>query len=368
MQERKLLVQFVTPGFVGSSDQRGEWRVPPFKALTRQWWRVLLATHDARKDSKALVKPKRNTEGKRFGHAWLQHEGKHWAMRSPLQMQLSSWAAGDLHSHALGPDPKVNHPEVKHAGGSVGALLYLGYGPLTFKGGTAIKNSPAIPPRAEAEWLWRWRDGGTGPSDKEMEWLVHLIHWFGTVGGRSRNGWGSIQLFNPDGSPVADLDDSKFLSSLSIPIERCLDLEWPHAIGADKKGPLVWTTKGPVNTWQEALKSIAEIKIAFRTPLAPGAGGVAERHLLAYPVTHHSVTAWGNQARLANQLRFKVHRVQGPQGKDRFVALAFHLPHRLPEALLKKLTKKEQDWVANNELRIWRKVHAVLDEKMARLA
>lgn len=302
MQERKLLVQFVTPGFVGSSDQSAEWRVPPFKALARQWWRVLMATYEARKNPEGQVKLRRSAEGTRFGHAWLEHDGKHWAMRSPLTMQLSSWAVGTLDGGRLGPDPQVDHKEVEKAGGRVGALLYLGYGPLTYKGGTSLKNPPAIAPDATAAWLWRWREGGAGPSPKEIQWVAHLIHWFGTVGGRSRNGWGSIQLFNPDGSPIANLDDASFLRSLSIDLERCLDLDWPHAIGADQKGPLVWTTKEAISTWQEAMKSIAELKIAFRTSLQPGTGGVAERHILAYPVTNHKVGAW--ETRLASPTSF----------------------------------------------------------------
>ena len=61
------------------------------------------------------------------------------------------------------------------------------------------------------------------------------------------------------------------------------------------------------------MKELARIKIAFRTQPALSLEGVpkgtfAKRHLLAYPVTQHAVSSsgWGNQGRLANQLRFKV--------------------------------------------------------------
>jgi len=77
------------------------------------------------------------------------------------------------------------------------------------------------------------------------------------------------------------------------------------------------------------MKELARVKIAFRTPLDAG----LDRLLLAYPVTHHTLTEWGNTSRLANQLRFKIHRT----GDVGFQGWAFHLPCGLPEKLLQKL-------------------------------
>lgn len=374
-------MRLVTPAFLGGADQGSEWRTPPIKALLRQWWRIAFAPK-VNFDEDEL----REAEGVLWGHAWLNYahggrEPKTWALRSGVSVALmaipnpldisgreSSLRAGAPVIHPnVQPRPGMR-PGPGDRGAEVGSLLYLGYGPLGTRGQThppALAASPTSPQKARL--ILSWKDSG----DDEGVWLdqvLKLIHLFGCIGGRSRNGFGSIELLGDDNKPIANLDDASFLRSLSIDLERCLDLDWPHAIGADQKGPLVWTTKEAIATWQEAMKSIAELKIAFRTSLQPGTGGVAERHILAYPVTNHRVRAWGNQARLANQLRFKVHRVQGPQGKDRFVALAFHLPHRLPEALASRLSDPERKWVRAHELEIWRKVHAVLDEKMARLA
>jgi hypothetical protein len=122
------------------------------------------------------------------------------------------------------------------------------------------------------------------------------------------------------------------------------------------------------------MQELAETKIAWLATLGysrVGDGDLAPRHLANYPVTHHAVRPWDAHKpplRLANQLRFKVHRVQGKDGKDRFVAIAFHLPHRLPDALWAELSDTQRDWVRENELEVWSNVHAVLDEKMARLA
>lgn len=69
-------------------------------------------------------------------------------------------------------------------------------------------------------------------------------------------------------------------------------------------------------------------------------------------------------ARLANQLRFKVAR--NTQGK--FVALAYHLPCKLPAELLQALSPQEREWIAGKQLEVWRSVHEVLDRQMQRTA
>jgi CRISPR-associated protein Cmr1 len=36
-------VSFNTPAFLGNAEQQAQWRTPPFKAMLRQWWRVVKA-------------------------------------------------------------------------------------------------------------------------------------------------------------------------------------------------------------------------------------------------------------------------------------------------------------------------------------
>lgn len=43
MQELTYKVTFTTPAFLGNAEQSAQWRTPPFKALLRQWWRVVYA-------------------------------------------------------------------------------------------------------------------------------------------------------------------------------------------------------------------------------------------------------------------------------------------------------------------------------------
>jgi CRISPR-associated protein Cmr1 len=86
--------------------------------------------------------------------------------------------------------------------------------------------------------------------------------------------------------------------------------------------------------------------------------------VIAYPVTNHMVGDWGNQARLSNQLRFKI----GKHQNDRLEGIIFHLPCKMPEDLVSRLSsQRDQEFIRTNELAIWQSVHGVLDKEAARL-
>jgi len=158
------------------------------------------------------------------------------------------------------------------------------------------------------------------------------------------------------------------LADLLRPLDQCLRLDWPHAIGNDGKGPLVWltTTTGP---WREVMKELARIKIAFRTQPAlsldsVSGGRFAARHLLAYPVTHHNVSGngWGNQGRLANQMRFKVAKQDG-----QWQGVIVHLPCRLPAEMAAGLPPQQRNNLDGTAHAAWQHVHAVLDQNANRV-
>jgi len=363
MNVLELELAMTTPAFLGGADQSAEWRSPPFKALLRHWWRIAVA-----KDLGCSYEAIRASEGVLFGHAWLKHQGKAWAVKGRVQIRLSDWTPAAR--ERWGRDTRIPHPEVDR-GGQVGAHLYLGYGPLTYaKGETALKTPPAIEPGATASWRIRFPDRVNVDEFTQLdvkpglERALRLIHLFGTIGGRSRNGWGSLVITKPDDLGAECLSETIPEASLR-PFEECLQLEYPHAIGTDEAGPLVWRTAEAFDGASSALDALAKIKIAFRTALDVTRSEVAERHLLAYPVTHHDVRSWGRQSRLANQLRFKVHRAQD-EGRDRFIGIAFHAPHGLPRKLEERLAPADRGWVRSQQFPVWRKVHSVLDAAMLR--
>ncbi len=362
MRTRTIRLEFVTPAFLGGADQSSEWRTPPFKALLRQWWRVWAARKFG-----VGHQGLREIEGVVFGHAALRHNGRPWHVRSAVRLRLRPVRHQTLTSWS--PTKKVHHREVNMpADKMVGSDLYLGYGPLVHKGGTRLKAPPALAPGSSAELTLRHPERlsvdefATVEVAEGLEAALRLIHLFGTVGSRSRNGWGSLRLSEEGRALVPFEKLIETATPYARPLERCLETEWADGIGTDGKGLLVWRTKEAYRDWKEVIHELARVKIAFRTKLEAGKGTIAERHLLAYPVTHHQVNAWGATSRLANQLRFKVHRLED----GRLVGLAVHLPAGLPGELLHRLPQDKQAWVRRQQIVVWRKVHKSLDKEMSR--
>jgi len=345
MIQLQYRLTFLTPAFLGNADQAGQWRTPPIKALLRQWWRVAYASASP----SASVAAMREAEGRLFGHAWPetdrdQRGDKVAARRSQVRLRLSDWSLGALKSWDGLEQRAVDHPEVER--GRVGPHVYLGLGPLIVvdgatvltKGRAAIQSADSVDlllavPTTEAEQLNR---------------ALALIHQFGTLGGRSRNGWGSVRLIPKGGTPALAQDVG---AAFTMPWKEALRHEWPQAIGRSDAGPLIWQTE-PLADWKLAMRRLAEVKIGVRRRFIFSTGRDAprpeERHWLSYPVTHHSVKAWGSNARLPNSLRFKLRLDDA--GKLRGVI--FHMPCLPPPAFQPDRSAIE---------RVWQGVHTHLD-------
>jgi CRISPR-associated protein Cmr1 len=131
-----------------------------------------------------------------------------------------------------------------------------------------------------------------------------------------------------------------------------LTQEWPHAIGEDEKGALIWKTEA-CKSWMEVMRKLAEIKIGYRTALSV-TKSFDERHILALPITKHTPKVL-EKDRVANQMRAKIihHREQ-------YYGFVFHLPCKMPETVSEKFPSARV-LLANQEA-IWRKVHRYLDQ------
>lgn len=323
-------LQLASPAFLGDADQRGAWRTPPLKALIREWWRIAVAP-ELGYDEQAL----RQREASLFGTA--ADDSRSDNQQSRIRLALQDWREGSLKSWAdvnpsdrgkPGADPKVRHPEVDFGGGMIGSQLYLGYGPLQLaKGQPAPKlkdDKPALKDTESNLLKLAFPDIHA----HEIGMAVGLAHWFGTIGGRSRNGWGSLAWQALDDSPTLQALSKEALQQTGCvrPLTRCLDLDWPHAIGNDGKGVLVWQSTQTFAHWREAMKFLAQTKIDFRFALGFTTGEnsprVEPRHVIAYPVTKHHVGQWGRNVRLANTLRFKLHA----EADGTLRALIYHTP------------------------------------------
>jgi len=342
MKKRIYDVSFTTPAFLGDANQKGQWRTPAFKALIRQWWRVVVA-----KDCGYNMAKIREREAALFGCAADENGGG----KSKLRLRLGEWKKGSFNDKLT--DDKVKHPEVKF---KVGSELYLGYGPIGYKKGkgTVVNMQHSIAPDESNQLKVMF------PAHSDIEKAIQLAACLGTLGGRSRNGWGSLQMQGEDIQSMDVLLSGKdCFTNISRPLMDCLKHDWPHAIGTDHDDLLMWKTDD-FDTWKNVIKKLAEVKIAFRTQFVfLSRSDFEDRHLLAYPVTHHSVREWGQQKRIANQIRFKVVKQD-----ERFVGIVFHLPCALHKDLANKLRKPP---TVQEQKDIWEKVHESLDQNLQRI-
>lgn len=359
-------LKFNTPAFLGDAEQNGRWRTPPIKALLRQWWRVAYAAdHNFRADVAAM----RQEEGLLFGHAWLENDifernGRQVttaARKSAVRIRLDKWDEGQSQKNQWPRFATVSHPEVPKP---VASDLYLGYGPVTLprgasptlKANTAIQAdekatlSLAVPTTHKDTELKRLLEDNV-PRIERALWLMDR---YGTLGGRSRNGWGSFALLPlPPGESRGE-GDSEVRRLPLRDWKDCLNLDWPHAIGQDAKGPLIWQT-APHDDWKVLMKTLAVIKIGLRTQfvfpnVAPPHAGIEPRHWLSYPITKHTTRAWDRGARLPNSLRFKVR----PVPDSGLVGVIFHVPHLPPAAFNPHPNRAVIE-------RTWEQVHGLLD-------
>lgn len=389
MERLKFRVEFLTPAFLGSADQSAQWRTPPFKALLRQWWRVAQAAEYGY-DHERL----RETEGMLFGHVFLKAsrrtsealmpsdrrfhdaEAVTWASKSMVQIRLRSWEKGKTSINPNGAWPEGKPTTVSTCEGNrraqVRADVYLGYGPVHAptrqrNNVVGLEHPPAIGVGENAIFELIF------PSDQikfePLMTALRLIQAFGTIGSRSRNGWGSIQL-RSDGDrnlPVGEtmLTELDWMKRVLRPWEDCLQLSWPHAIGARNKKPLVWIGRTKHQNWLKAIEELAQIKVAMRAAAkklrGPGLSGVV---LLGYPAGGaQQVRTLPKNARWASQFRFKV--IADATGGVR--ALAVHVPCTVPEDLRTHMDTRQREWLSAHERDVISTVHRVLDERMSSL-
>lgn len=349
MKKLEYTVQFVTPAFLGNAEQTAQWRTPPFKTMVRQWWRVLNA-HLSEADL-------RSKEAEIFGSA-LNDTG----FQSRVRVRLNNWSIGKMKEWPA--DPTTPHKEVR-GGKAIGAHLYLGYGPLKSDVTTKLKINAAIQEKESAEFSVIVDNKKIVGLDAVMANVMQLAHWFGTVGGRSRNGWGSTQFISKNEKLISfnHLMQSSLIEKITLSLSDCLSFDYPCALGKDEKGVLVWKAVSAYSTWVDAMKYLAEVKIALRTHFSfeghSKGRPMVDRHVLSYPVTNHDTGDFDKNARLPNQLRFKIHKTN--DGK--FLPVAFHFPVKVP----KNVWRGQEVYSKSQQLAVWQKVHRKMDELMMRI-
>lgn len=186
MKEFRYEIEFLTPAFLGDACQEGHWRVPPFKALLRQWWRVAAARrHDY--DWKRV----RVEEGKVFGHAY----GDKDAQASRVRLRLDpGWKEGRTDELDWSKNQFGSVVTTKSGKGKVSSELYTGFGPVTPGPRSKRPTARRAIDRSEKATLRLLYSGTDEVTSAQIGDTLQLAHWFGAMGSRSRNGWGSLAL------------------------------------------------------------------------------------------------------------------------------------------------------------------------------
>ena len=333
MKKRELKIRFNTPCFLGNAEQNGQWRTPPFKALIRQWWRIYYA---ARCGFSVEIETMRNEEGRLFGDAGsnddrpnTRDQSKSGKSNVIIRLDKNMWNMGKLTEA-----PDIGSIQVGN--NRLPGALYSGYGPVMTPPRSTqpkLRGTKAI--QASEEAILRI----AFPESSNLEQVLALMNSYGTIGGRSRNGWGSFEL-------AGDLPEP-------IPIARewkeAMELDWPHALGEDCKGLLVWNSE-PQTTWQLAMNLLAATRARMRRK-------VPDRSMLAYPGANQAMPGWSSDDRVPNSIRFKVVRVGNNNGQ--FQARIFHIPCRPAQSLWRGLSLNKQQGFQD----CFQIVHAFLDSE-----
>ncbi|MBN2299297.1 MAG: type III-B CRISPR module RAMP protein Cmr1 [Deltaproteobacteria bacterium] len=327
-QERmEFDVEVVTPMFLGGADQNAELRSPPFKAMLRQCWRIV--NGGKYKTVSSLLEE----ESKLFGSATEKDSGK---------SRVKIIVEGDVKPQGENSEVQyrgtVFHPEVQQ-GRKVSALLYLGYGPIEWAGGKVKYKFNHFVPGDNFKLTIIFSE----ENKNELLKVLSLFRHIGTIGSRSRNGWGSFNLISK-GAEFINLENLYENRVSGDPYQ----VDYAHTLGRDVQGPLIWHTKDNKRSWEEIMHQLAELYLGLRLkfPLRTN-NSIEERHLLGYPITNHPISNNRKNERYASPLRMRV--IKSDRGF--FKGQIIHFPHGIPN----RNVKIPQD-------SFWKNVYKILDK------
>ena len=344
-------LRFTVPAFLGGAPGRtahvSQWRTPPIKALLRHYWRM--AWCEKYKWSSDLSSDFQSMRGDELDLFGAASDGAAESHKSRVRLRLSSWRDGNLETwSATGP---FSDSDGKH---TIKADDYLAFGKIT-KSEFAQAGSSAIGAGQESELSI------AVPDDSDLlDRAIELMHAWGTLGARRSNGWGSFTLSATEKNPYG-------LLSLADALQKtpkrhwkdALEIEWPHALGTDERGPLVWVSQKGHTDWKKAIVELAKLRHKLRREIrmldSQPPSLLDPAHLLGYPVTGNNHQDWDRHSRrLPNPLRFKV--VPDPNKANQLVAMVFHFPHSIPAVMGPNPAMEES---------VWREVHQQLDKDRA---
>ena len=289
---------FDTPAFVGDADSNAQWRTPPFKALIRQWWRVVVA---AESDYTLTTSDLLSCENALFGSA-ADSSGVQASGKSLVRLRLD--AEGDAIAWAAGTNNPGVYPMVATRNPN-DAINYSIYPLNENSGGRSIN-----PLSGEATRLLRI----ACPADEKSRLMqaLKLVGSFGQLGKRSRGGWGSLRIPEVDSLTTAEL------ALYCSPLEDCLTRAWPMGFAKDAAGACMWQSQ-PITGLTSAFDTLARIRKNVRKHEELGKDS---RVALGF--------AKGIE-RMPSPLRWKINRVSSDSNSDYSIRV-FAMPYKMPRS------------------------------------
>jgi CRISPR-associated protein Cmr1 len=153
-----------------------------------------------------------------------------------------------------------------------------------------------------------------------IEEAMRLMNAFGTIGSRSRGGWGSL-LVTERSAELKSIDWQRYSQGLN----HCLSRDWAAALASDAQGPCVWESTSGYESWDKAMKVIATERKNLRSSLKLPSKDLRSALGFATPGRMPSPSRWKLFAREDGKLGIRT----------------FAMPHRLPSDSKKQMTEAD---------------------------
>ena len=356
----KFTVDFITPAFLGGADGEAEIRPAPFKNLLRRWWRIVIT-------AKENLSPEDlwEQESRLFGSTEKDDNDEIFG-KSKVMLTIDSIYKKPEVQAAVGKDGKpvavkaVNNTpyipvetNILTKEKTLKKYLYLGYGPVQPK---AADCKDYIKPDTQVDFTL------TIPASEEETFInvLTLINLFGSIGSRSKKGFGSIGITAKlsDDSAEYKLKNLKKLQESLPNLVRTVNYKsdnrhYPYCIGQDENGMSCWNMKTDRNfsfsSWEGVLDCFQDIyKYDLREFQSPNPVIKKIQNGRKILGSAETIPGCNDIERLPSQLIFKVAR-QG-ESNSNYAGKIIHLPYNIDS----KLTTQSE---------VWAKVYKKLDKK-----
>lgn len=324
--EYNLTCWFSSPSFLGGATKEDVvLRSAPFKSLFRIWWRIGFS-------NKYLnIKDLLLAESELFGSVGSDKN----TAASKFNVKLYN------DNNIVAENINLTDSKTK----------YLGYGPISNKSSMKF-----LPVNKEFE-IKVTIDKTANFSIDDFQLLVSLIYHFGSEGGRSRHGFGGL-CFEVQNLKILSI--SQIAERTAISLENCFNSSYnfPHCLGKDEKGILVWSSVNKFKNYKEALFDIYDVygggleENRDDNSVLKFMHNVDKRVLLAWPAkligvfnNHTAVT------RVPSPLIFKIISYKD---KPDCTYNIIHLPYEMID--------KKSKILKDNQIATWKEIYSRLDK------